>query len=174
MSTQAWRCHHCAFRTLDEDNAMRHAFLFPNHAVVRRYAFHPDRKSWVCEACPYETDEELHAQDHQIEKGGEHVCVLAGHAKTHPERPEATPQNTGPGAMLTDGETLYEVKDCRRKQIKAGRRRLTVPERRLVDAAADELDDIEPGAWVPMPEVLALRVVKAVTYEEPQDQPAAA
>lgn len=93
------------------------------------------------------------------------------------QRPKATPGTTGPGAMLTDGEMLYEVTDCCVRRIKAGQRTLHVPHRRLRCATVDidvPRGTPEPmGAWVPMAEVRALDVVRPVAYKDPEPKPRA-
>lgn len=81
----------------------------------------------------------------------------------------ASPENTGPGAFLTDGEVLFEVTDARPRRVRAGERVMTIEERRLVDvrvpcdpvAAAGDVR----GRWVPMADVLPLEVVRAQPYD---------
>src|SRR4051794_26034390 len=96
--------------------------------------------------------------------------IMAAMAQATSTRPKATPETTGPGAVLTDGKRLYEVTDCMVRKVKVGKRTLSVPHRRIADAEAD-VDAL--GGWVPMAEVMALDVVRAVDYEDPEPKAAA-
>lgn len=121
-------------------------------------------RRWLCEECPYEAESSVLAEQHANET--EHRVVLAHHARTHPARPNATPETTGPGSILTDGEMLLEVTDCRVREIVAGGRTLRVPERRMRSAATDLDDEEHLGGWVPMAEVVVLQVVRPVAYDD--------
>lgn len=119
---------------------------------------------WLCEQCPFETDDSAKRLEHARQTG--HEVMPARESRTHPARPNATALTTGPGALLTDGETLYEVADCAMRTFTVGERTLRVPHRLLRDAQTPLEDHDDEGAWVPISEVMALEVVRPVSYPE--------
>jgi hypothetical protein len=95
------------------------------------------------------------------------------------ELAEATPENTGPGAMLVSVEqrppVMLEVIDERRRKVKMGERTLTILERRVLDVGKSCFGKDSKGwlverrgAWKPMHELRGMRVVRG------RESPAAA
>lgn len=80
------------------------------------------------------------------------------------KRQKAKSRSIVAGAYLTDGTTLYEVRETRGRQIRAGQHLVPVVESaRLVGVGGDLPDDLEDeakqGAWFPIAELVLLEVV---------------
>lgn len=81
----------------------------------------------------------------------------------------ATPETTGPGSMLFEETTrrLLEVIEERRRDVKVGKRTVSLLERCVVDVGEDDTrkdakgrEVEQDGVWRPMAELRECRVIR--------------